>query len=37
MVLLADYPQTYPQQLWTRKCILILAEITWARYITALA
>jgi hypothetical protein len=36
MPLSANYPQTYPQQLWTRNNVLILAEITWARYITPL-
>lgn len=35
MRLFADYPQTYPQQLWTRKK-RVLAEITGARYITTL-
>jgi hypothetical protein len=40
MPLSANGPQTYPQQLWTRKYCpynaLILAENMWARYITAL-
>jgi hypothetical protein len=36
MVLSANYPQTYPQQLWTIKNPFVLAEITPARYITAL-
>jgi hypothetical protein len=33
MVLSANYPQTYPQQLWTTKNPFVLAEITPARYI----